>query len=91
MEIDAFVRHCALPAGNSAAPEARLIDLLDCMQDAAGIHADSLGAGIRTLMEKGLTWVLARLHVRCAPLPARVSKRPRVDLAVWTKKGLCPA
>ena len=69
MEIDAFVRHCTLPAGNSAAPEARLIDLLDCMQDAAGIHADSLGAGIRALMEKGLTWVLARLHVRCAPLP----------------------
>jgi medium-chain acyl-[acyl-carrier-protein] hydrolase len=68
MEVEAYVQRCALPFP-SAAPETRLIALLDCMQEAAGIHADRLGAGIRVLMEKGLTWVLARLHVRCESLP----------------------
>jgi len=87
MEIDAFVQCCTLPGGNFAAPEARLITLLDCMQDVAGRHADSLGAGVRTLMEKGLTWVLDRLHVRCAPLPPAGQN---VHISTWPagRKGV---
>lgn len=38
--------------------------LCNYMQEAAGISAARLGWGIRALQEEGLTWMLARLHVR---------------------------
>jgi len=87
MEVEAFVHQCALTVQSDAAPEARLIALLDCMQEVAGMHADRLGAGIRALMEKGLTWVLARLHVRCAALSP---SDQHVRISTWPagRKGI---
>ena len=35
--------------------------LCNYMQEAAGINADNLGWGIRTLQDEGLTWMLSRL------------------------------
>ena len=87
MDVEAFIHHCALPIPSAAAPEARLIALLDCMQEVAGMHADRLGAGIRTLMEKGLTWVLARLHVRCAALPSS-GQHVRISTGPAGRKGI---
>ena len=68
MEIDAFVQCCTLPGGNFAAPEARLITLLDCMQDVAGRHADSLGAGqtLQLVIRKALRLHPARFGVHDA-------------------------
>ena len=37
--------------------------LCNYMQEAAGINADNLGWGIRTLQDEGLTWMLSRLKV----------------------------
>ena len=87
MDVEAFVHRSPCPRPSAAAPEARLIAMLDCMQEAAGMHADRLGAGIRALMEKGLTWVLVRLHVRCASLP---SSGQHVLVSTWPagRKGI---
>ncbi len=87
MEVEAFVHRCALPFSSAADSEARFIALLDCMQEAAGVHADRLGAGIHTLMEKGLTWVLARIHVRCASLSP---SGPYIRISTWPagRKGI---
>ncbi len=43
--------------------------LCNWLQEAAGNHAASLGWGIEDLHEKGLTWVLSRLHLRLADQP----------------------
>ena len=40
--------------------------LCNYMQEAAGLNADGLGWGIRKLQEEGLTWMLARLHMKVA-------------------------
>ena len=87
MEVKAFVHDFALPVQSAAVPEAQFIALLDCMQEAAGMHADRLGAGIHVLMEKGLTWVLIRLHVRCSLLP---SSGRYVRVSTWPagRKGV---
>ena len=45
---------------------AALPTLCNYMQEAAGINADRLGWGIRTLQHEGLTWMLSRLRVSVA-------------------------
>lgn len=43
--------------------------LCNYLQETAGRHADRLGVSIFDLEPRGLTWVLARLHVRLVELP----------------------
>lgn len=43
---------------------ASLPTLCNYLQEAAGISADELGWGIRELQERGVTWMLSRLHLR---------------------------
>jgi len=70
MEASTFNETFALPAaGGDDAELARLLALLDEMMETAGRHAEILGVGVRTLHAKGLTWVLARLHVKITAIP----------------------
>jgi medium-chain acyl-[acyl-carrier-protein] hydrolase len=43
--------------------------LCNWLQEAAGNHATALGWGVDALQERGLTWVLARFHLRLARQP----------------------
>lgn len=81
MEVKAFKHTCVLTAEDTAEqPRARIIELLDTMQEVAGMHADLLGVGVRALMTKGLTWVLARLHVQFGDIPRTGQS---VHIATW--------
>jgi len=44
--------------------------LCNYLQEAAGDHAAALGLSVAGLMQRGLTWVLARLRLRIERLPA---------------------
>ncbi len=59
---------------------ARLLELLDAMSETAGRHAGMLGVGVRDLHAKGLTWVLARLHVKVGAIPGAGQS---VHIATW--------
>jgi len=48
-------------------------------QEAAGKHADKLEFDISHLQEKGLTWVLYRMHIKIDQFPGRWE-----DVAVQT-------
>lgn len=54
--------------------------MLDMFQDAAGIHADSIGIGALRLEENGLFWIVSKLRLR-------VNRRPLVqepfDSVTW--------
>ena len=54
--------------------------MLEDMMETAGRHAEKLGVGVRDLHAKGLTWVLARLHVRSAHIPGAGQS---VHIATW--------
>jgi acyl-ACP thioesterase len=41
----------------------RPVSLLNCVQDAGGLHSAQLGVSIRDLRQRGLTWVLSRVHL----------------------------
>jgi medium-chain acyl-[acyl-carrier-protein] hydrolase len=41
----------------------RPVSLLNLVQDAGGMHAAQLGVSVRDLRQRGLTWVLSRVHV----------------------------
>ena len=81
MEVKAFSHTVVLAAEDSAEhPQARLLALLDAMQEAAGMHAEKLGVGVRELHAKGLTWVLARLHVKVNVIPGAGQS---IHIATW--------
>jgi len=61
---------------------ASLPALCDWLQEAAGNHAHHLGWAIDTLQSGGLTWVLSRLHVAVARMPAW---RECVTVETWPK------
>jgi acyl-ACP thioesterase len=54
--------------------------LCDWLQEAAGNHASALGWAVDQLAGRGLTWVLARLHLRVARFPAW---RESVRVETW--------
>jgi acyl-ACP thioesterase len=56
-----------------------LPNVCNYLQEVAGNHATALGWSVDQLLERGLTWVLSRLHVRLARFPAW-----REELAVTT-------
>jgi len=81
MEVSAYHETFELPA--AAVDDShlgRLLAVLDAMQEAAGRHAEILGVGVRDLHGKGLTWVLARLHVKVNLIPAAGQS---VHIATW--------
>ena len=41
----------------------RPVTLLNFVQDAGGMHAAQLGVSVRDLRQRGLTWVLSRVHL----------------------------
>jgi len=41
----------------------RPVTLLNLVQDAGGMHAARLGVSVRDLRQRGLTWVLSRVHL----------------------------
>lgn len=50
---------------------ARLTTLCDYLQDAAGLHAETLGLSVAEIVEHyGITWMLAELRVEVARYPA---------------------
>lgn len=57
--------------------------LLNYFQEAAGDHAARLGAGVIALLERRLTWVLSRYHIRLVRYP-----RWKETLALTTWPGL---
>jgi len=59
---------------------ARPTALADWLQEAAGNHATALGWAVDQLGDRGLTWVLSRLHVRVGTLPRW---RAEVQVATW--------
>jgi medium-chain acyl-[acyl-carrier-protein] hydrolase len=81
MEVSAYNETFALPAAAEGANElSRLLSLLEEMMETAGRHAEKLGVGMRDLHAKGLTWVLARLHVKISSIPAAGQT---VHIATW--------
>ncbi len=81
MEAIPFNETFAMPAtGEGDDPPRRLLVVLEEMMETAGRHAEKLGVGVRDLHARGLTWVLARLHVRITEVPA--AGQP-VHIATW--------
>lgn len=81
MEVSAYNETFALPAAAGDDSQlGRLPALLDGMQETAGRHAEKLGVGVRELHAKGLTWVLARIHVEVNIIPG--AGQP-VHIATW--------
>ena len=81
MEISAYDETFTVPKSEGNDSElARLWIVLDAMQETAGRHAEKLGVGVRDLHAKGLTWVLARFHVRFKTIP---SAGETVRIATW--------
>jgi acyl-ACP thioesterase len=54
--------------------------LLNYFQDAAGDHAEKLGAGVIELIKRNLTWVISRYHIRIARYPGW---RETLELTTW--------
>lgn len=50
---------------------ASIATICDYFQEAAGVHANHLQFDISQLYEKGLTWVLYKMHVKAERLPSR--------------------
>jgi medium-chain acyl-[acyl-carrier-protein] hydrolase len=48
----------------------KLGSLLDYFQEAAGEHAARLGVSVSDLIQRNLTWVLSRYHIRISRYPA---------------------
>jgi acyl-ACP thioesterase len=81
MEATAFNERFSMPAAGSDDSElGRMLAVLEEMMETAGRHAEILGVGVRDLHAKGLTWVLARLHVRISSIPAAGTT---VHTATW--------
>lgn len=81
MEASVYNETFTLPAATRDSSQLeRLWELLDAMQEAAGRHAARLGVGVRDLHAKGLTWVLARMHVEITNIPAAGEI---VHIATW--------
>jgi len=81
MEVSAYNETFALPVAAANDSElARLLQLLDAMSETAGRHAEKLGVGVRDLHAKGLTWVLARLHVEISRVP---TAGQAIHIATW--------
>jgi medium-chain acyl-[acyl-carrier-protein] hydrolase len=60
-----FVQHFSVRMHETDhAGRLRLTSLLNYFQDAAGEHAEKLGAGVIELLRLSLTWVLSRYHIR---------------------------
>jgi medium-chain acyl-[acyl-carrier-protein] hydrolase len=59
---------------------ARLVSLLNFLQDAAGEHATLLGWSVLDLFKKNMTWVLSRYHVRVLRYPAWGE---RLEVLTW--------
>jgi medium-chain acyl-[acyl-carrier-protein] hydrolase len=79
MEATAFNETFTMPAGDKS-QKARLLAVLEEMMETAGRHAEKLGVGVRDLHAKGLTWVLARLHVKVGLVP---EAGQAVHVATW--------
>ena len=53
----------------SADGKMRSWSLFDCLQDAAGRHADELGLGLKQLRNSDLSWVLSRIRLKMEQFP----------------------
>ncbi|MCU0276803.1 MAG: thioesterase [Acidobacteria bacterium] len=81
MEATPYLETFVMPAASaSEPPPRRLLAVLEEMMEAAGRHAERLGVGVRQLHARGLTWVLARLHVMISSIPASGAT---VHIATW--------
>jgi acyl-ACP thioesterase len=63
-----------------AGGQARLVSLLNYLQDSAGEHAGSLGLSVLDLFKRGLTWVLSRYHVLVRRFPVMGE---RLEVTTW--------
>jgi len=59
---------------------ARLVSLLNYLQDAAGEHAAALGWSVTDLWKRKMTWVLSRYHVSVRRYPAWGE---RLEVVTW--------
>jgi acyl-ACP thioesterase len=59
---------------------ASVLAIANWLQEAAGNHATALGWAVDALHQKGLTWVLSRLHLRLQHRPAW---RDDVHVSTW--------
>lgn len=72
---------CAIAASEChAALRASLPAVMNHLQEAAGLHAQALGVGIRELQAQGFTWMLGRLALKINRLPAW---QEPLTLATW--------
>jgi medium-chain acyl-[acyl-carrier-protein] hydrolase len=59
---------------------AKLVSLLNYLQDSAGEHAGSLGLSVLDLFKRKMTWVLSRYHVLVHRFPAAGE---RLEVTTW--------
>jgi len=64
--------------------KATFSSICNYFQEAAGIHANHLNFDISQLHEKGLTWVLYKMHVKVLKLPKRWED---VEVTTWPSAG----
>jgi acyl-ACP thioesterase len=57
--------------------------LYGCLQEAADMHATSLGFDSWTMLQKGLVWMLLRAHLR---LGGRLVERQAIEVETWPSK-----
>lgn len=60
----------------------KLYSFMNFAQEAAGLHADSLGFGYDNLIQTDIAWVLSRIHVRFLKLPRW---KDEISLETWHK------
>ncbi|MBN2347039.1 MAG: hypothetical protein JXO51_11695 [Candidatus Aminicenantes bacterium] len=80
MDAKPYHETFTVPVDAEAGPLRRLLAVLEEMMETAGRHAEKLGVGVGSLRAKGLTWVLARLHVRFGSVPAAGAE---LRVATW--------
>ena len=60
--------------------QATLPALLDYMQEAAWLNAESLGASVYKLMEEGMTWVMNRMRLEIQSFPSHLEE---IKVETW--------
>lgn len=69
-----FDEHCSI----------KMSALMDLFQDAAWLHAEALGVGFFSMLERGYLWVLVREKIALYASPAQFQK---VNIVTWPVAG----
>lgn len=64
--------------------KATISSICNYFQEAAGLHAKHLAFDISDLLEKGMTWILYKMHIKIDHFPNRWDE---IDVITWPSSG----